>query len=336
MNDIYFSMYDLQLIPRACLNAQNSVQESVSRLAKTAGQLKQEVADFDKYARAAVQKIRKQIAETAALMTQLDQKIAAAQGKIQQELSHPQKPAFPEHATQNEINSIAAAYHAQVSAVDEKNAAIQKNNQRIREYVAHCKEAKAQLEKAVSDLRQLEISAQKETEALSATAKEALNQLMEAYGQSLSAPTAMDEFYSVFNRIVEAAEKLYGEEPRSIRQYSDIDKQFSVRNTHRHYAPSPAFAPLSGEAQETDPISAPPAEDSCPEEEELVVKEKDADAFLRTIRGANRVRMPSAHLHKLGGKAFTAKMAEAGYTNIIQPDGSLIDRNGMIHWEKKG
>ncbi len=64
------------------------------------------------------------------------------------------------------------------------------------------------------------------------------------------------------------------------------------------------------------------------------VTEKNSDAFFRAIKGYKRVAMPSGNVRFLGGKSFNAKMADLGYERVTQSDGSVIDKNGMIHWEK--
>ena len=70
-------------------------------------------------------------------------------------------------------------------------------------------------------------------------------------------------------------------------------------------------------------------------EDELLITAKDKNAFFEAARGAIRIKMPSANLHRLGGKAFTAEMNDLGFFTVPQSDGSLIDLNGMIHWEKQ-
>ena len=44
--------------------------------------------------------------------------------------------------------------------------------------------------------------------------------------------------------------------------------------------------------------------------------------------------MPSGNIRFLGGKAFNAKMNELGYKLTAQADGTVIDKNRMVHWEK--
>lgn len=335
MNDIYFNMHDMRLIPEICCKAQNGVKDNIYCLGKIADQLTREIADFNEYSRRSLQNIRAHISSTLALADRVEQKILTAQGKIQRELPPPQKPSLPAKATQEEINSIAAAYHAQVSAVDEKNAAICQNNQLIREYVARCREVKVQLEKSIADLRQSELSARKDVESLTDIASVSLSHVLEAYGQGMATNEAICEFGCVFDKVVKAAEDLYESKPVNVMSYYYIDKQFAIKNAHKHFAGSATPGFLSAEAQETDPSYVPHAEEFNVSDEEVIIREKNAEAFLETARNSKRIRMPSANLHRLGGKAFTAKMVEMGYASIVQADGSLIDQNGMIHWEKR-
>ena len=64
------------------------------------------------------------------------------------------------------------------------------------------------------------------------------------------------------------------------------------------------------------------------------MREKSADAFWTAIEGASCFKMPSANLHRLGGKALLAELESLGYGLVKQKSGSVIDENGWMHWEK--
>ena len=134
MNDICFQMYNLQFVPEACIEAENSVKNSIGGLGELARKLEQEITDFSEHSRHAILNIQAYISEIKALIDKVDQKITSAQNKIQKELPPPQKPSIPEKATSRERDAIASAYHQQVSETDEKNAEIRRQNQRIDEY----------------------------------------------------------------------------------------------------------------------------------------------------------------------------------------------------------
>ena len=69
--------------------------------------------------------------------------------------------------------------------------------------------------------------------------------------------------------------------------------------------------------------------------EEVLIKERQQTAFFNKIVGLNKIKMPGANLHKLGGKAFLSKMQDMGWMLQYSSSGSMIADDGMIHWKKE-
>ncbi|MBQ8408362.1 MAG: hypothetical protein IJY39_05800 [Clostridia bacterium] len=328
MNDVCFELFNLRLIPDACIESENSVKESLNGLGEVTCKLERELSSFNEVARRAAEALRAYISEVRSLLGAVDQKCSAAQGKKQQELPPPPKPSIPSDATPAQKNAIASAYRENVRATEEKNASIRRENQRIDEYCSRCNGAKQELERLISDLHQLQASLTSETEAVAAEAHEHYARARDTVNQSGRINVAMSEFYYAFDQILQTAQRLCEMNARSVRGYSYIDRLFTVKNTHSHLSSPVAFDFDAAPRRETEPEEAET-------DTELLIKTKDSEAFLEMAQGVTRIRMPSANLHKLGGKAFTAKMNALGFSTVAQADGSLIDLNGMIHWEKQ-
>jgi hypothetical protein len=122
------------------------------------------------------------------------------------------------------------------------------------------------------------------------------------------------------------AEAIYNMKPVDIRGYSYIDRQFEVRNRR-------ATASHVG-GVDFRPYSAVTENGKKALGKQNVIREKEASAFFDVINGSQRIKMPSANLHRLGGKSFISKMNDMGYTMSAHADGSFVDADGMIVWEK--
>jgi DNA repair exonuclease SbcCD ATPase subunit len=336
MNDICFYSSNLRLIPDACTDAENSVKESLYGLGEVTCKLEQELSSFSEYSRRAILNIRGDIAEVRALIREVDQKYSAAQSQKQRQLPLPSKPSIPSNATPEQRNAMESDYREQVSAAEEKNADIRERNQRIDEYCSRCNGAKQELEAMIADLHQLESGLRSETEAVVAEVDALFRKAQSTANQSGRINTAMSEFYSVFDQLLQVAQTLCTMQASDVQGYSYVDRLFAVKNTHDHHTTSalPDFSSAIARDAESDVVNQ--VEHSRPTAEaELLINTKDKAAFFEAAQGSNRIKMPSANLHKLGGKAFTAEMNALGFYTVSQEDGSLIDLNGMIHWEKQ-
>ena len=113
---------------------------------------------------------------------------------------------------------------------------------------------------------------------------------------------------------------------------SMIDRQFVVKNNHVRTGGGFSFE-FSGLNSVETQLKKEKVKKTT--DEELLVKERDEEAFFDTITNVFKFKMPSSNLHRLGGKKFISKMQLLGYELVVFEDGSTIDNSGMLHWERK-
>lgn len=333
MSDIRFDLNYMNTVLSDCYKTANEVSDSIYGFEKIAQKMESELSSFSGEGIKAIRSIQAKIYEIRDLMGEVDRKISNAEKQRKKEIDPPSKPSVPSNATPEQRNAIVSAYHDKVSWVDSQNAKIRAQNQHIDEYTKKCNEAKNKLENVISNLHQLEASIKSEIELAVSRVHEFMGQANGIKNQGARINSAMGEFSYAFKQAYEAAEKLYMLEPTSISSYSFVDKQFEIRNTHTHILGSGGFSfNFSNEQAEEKTVKKEKATATI---DELLIKDKDEASFFENIEGVKRIKMPSANLHRLGGKKFTAKMNERGYTLVTQEDGSTIDLNGMLHWEKK-
>ena len=331
MNDICFDIENMYFTLKDCLAAENRVKDNLYALQTFVQKLKQEIPTFSEYGNRVLRDIQEDIGEVTDLIRQVDQKIADAQSQKQQELPPPAKPSIPADAKPEQKQAIESAYRSEARKVEEQNRQIQQKNQRIEAYIPKCSAAKSELEAILSNLHQLEVAAKDETTQTASSAKEAFRRAQEAANQDSSINSAMRQFNEVFDLLYQSAQALCQMESHSLRSYSYMDKQFVIRNTHSHISQGGGFSVPSRSSSSARSGST----HATAEDEELCIRDRDSEAFFAKAEGAFRIRMPSANLHKLGGKSFAARMETSGYRLVTQDDGATIDANGMLHWEKQ-
>lgn len=326
MNDIRFDMTYLQLTWDTCVQAETKVEESVQGFAAVAQKMDNELASFQADAQKAAGKIRDAIRQVNGRIRSLSQKSDAALAGKQEPLRQPPQPSIPENATAEQKNAIAARYREEVRRIEKKNKEIRQKNEQIDTYCANCANASQELEQIISRLQQLEVARKQEAD----TAVEVVHNFQyhsrDILAQGDRVNTAMKQFTRAFYRAYEDAQKLFLLEPRKLRSTLYTDKLFEIRNTHSH-APAGQGASLGNRPGRRREI--------CTEEsDELLLRDRDGDSFLQKAAQVNRIKMPSANLHRLGSQAFCQEMEQLGYRMVTQSDGAAIDANGMIHWER--
>lgn len=332
MNDICFDINSLRLVPEACLHAEKGIRQSLGGLGEVTRKLEEELSSFTEYGKRAMGRIRAHMSEIGALMGTVDQRIAAAQSKKQRELPPPLKPSVPSDATPARRDEMESAYSERARAVEEQNARIRLENQRIDEYCTRCNGTKRELEELIAALRQLEESLRREIGATASVAHEHIGKAHGEMDQSGRINGAMSTFSGVFVQVLEDAQQLCLMNASPVRGYSYVDRLFVIRNTHSHRTVPSGV--IFGSLSERDAVPEATGDRLPDENAEILIRTKDRDAFLAAAQNAKRIRMPSANLHRLGGSAFMADMNALGFHTVEQADGSLIDPDGMIHWEK--
>ncbi|MBE6630222.1 MAG: hypothetical protein E7624_05160 [Ruminococcaceae bacterium] len=333
MNDVCFELNALSMIPSSCIEAENKIQESIRALDEITCKTETEIADFIAHENNIIASIQNSISNVAGLIATADKKSIDAQNQKCQTLPPPAKPLIPSNASQNDKEAISNAYQKQAAQIEEQNARICEKNHRIDNYVSQCAAAKSELEDILSKLYQLEASVRSEMETTTARTREFLSTLHNFSNSNKKVNATMSEFCFVFDHLYETAQELYMMRPSNLREYSYVTRLFQIKNTHHHNATSSAFFGKS--VNDANAVSANSSESFDSACDEVLLKERDEASFFEKAEAITRFRMPSANLHKLGGKTFLAKMSDKGFVTVPQPDGATIDVNGMIHWEKK-
>ena len=333
MNDIGFNVDYMSVVLSDCISASNEVRECTYGFSKVAGHVDSELSSFNSEARKAVTRIQAHISEIRDLIRDLDGKISKAESKRQKELNPPPKPSVPSNATPEQKNAIMSSYHSKVSQVEAQNAQIRKQNERIDSYISKCNEAKSKLEDLISHLHSVESTMKSEIELTVSRVHEFTGQVLGISNGCSRVCSAMSEFGTVFEKVCDDARSIYNMEPTGISSYVYMDRQFVIKNTHAHLVGSGGgvfnFSGHHSESKEEKTSKKDAQRDGEP-----LIKEKDEASFFEALAGADKIKMPSSNLHKLGGKKFMAKMNQMGYTLALQEDGAAIDSNGMLHWEK--
>ena len=145
----------------------------------------------------------------------------------------------------------------------------------------------------------------------------------------------MGTFSTVCSRVLDDATQICLMEYTRIHGYSYVDRLFNIKNTHYHHAaPSGLFVRVSRERYAAPTMIGNSSFVPSDEDGELLIRIKDRNLFLEKAKDAKRVKMPSSILHRLGGGDFMADMNALGFHTVLGEYGSLIDSDGMIHWEK--
>lgn len=328
MSDIRFNLESFGSILRGCEQAQKDVEERTRRFFSIRNKIEKEVALFCNYGTKAEGELQKQLSETERLISTMNSKKESAISKKIQEIKRPTMPSISSTATTEQRDAIMSSYHDKVSQVDAQNAAIRKQNQRIDEYISRCVAAKNNLEAITIHLRQQIFTLKNNTKHIAFEAKESLERTIDVMNQSPKINHAMNTFYSALKQTYQSADELNKMEAKSIKNVLYIDKLFVIKNDHH-------FSSTSNNFDFQNSYSQSIKKEKCDDlREEEFIKDRDDVSFFENIATASHIKMPSANLHKLGGKNFILKMNALGYTMVVQSNGTSIDENGIIHWKR--
>ena len=331
MSDICFDLSGFSFATDNASEARESIANCHHSFEKLSNKAQGEVSAFNTEGARTLHSIKDAILEVRDEISTIENKRSQAQGKKREEKPMPQRPSISSNATPEQRNSIESAYQSKVEAVQKENERIRKENERIDEYVKKCEEAISKLGEIIDKLHRLEERTRSAISHAVSTANEFSGKAfsINAYGSRVN--SAMGEFIAVFDRAYESAQRLYEMSPSRVEAYAFVDRQFTIKNTHVARVSAPTFVDFTSEDEEVKVKN----EVKAKVDEELLIRTRNEEEFFNAISGASRIKMPSANLHRLGGKGFIAKMNSYGYELALQPDGSSMDINGMIHWEKK-
>lgn len=334
MSDIRFDINYMSILINDSCQAENQVSQSVRGFEKIAQGVTRELSSFNAEGAKRLREVQARVYEIRDLKSDIDRKITKAQGQRKKEIQPPQRPSMPSNATPEQRNAIMSQYESVVSRVSSENAQIREYNRRIDKYVERCHSAKNRLEEVIAKLHQLEESLKGEINHTVSFVNGFLGKASSIANTGSTICSKTSEFRVALQYTYESAQRLYLMEPTSVKNLAFMDKQFVIKNTHEHMVVSSntGFSSFSS----VDTVRAEPEkkEITVATTGELLVKDRDEASFLEKIKGVKMVKMPSGNLHKLGGKRFISKMNSLGYTLVTQADGSAIDINGMLHWEK--
>lgn len=332
MNDICFDLNGIYLATNTCSEALNDMQSCVFDAYKlSVERMETEMTALSQHYTSEINDIKSKISVVHAQLSHVAEKRRNAEAQKQREIERPPKPAVPDNASPQASNKIMQNYHNKVGEVDAQNHAIRAKNQRISEYCSKCNDAEKKLEFVLAELRRLEERAQQEKAHALSRAKELANHAKEEVSKGEQTLEAMNAFGLALDKVYQAASNIAEMQASAIRHDGYIDKLFVLRNRHSHNSGGHVSFSLS---KNTDPSPAYTKSDTDPSNE-ILIKSCDTEELFEAVRDVYRFRIPCANLHKLGGQAFVAQMETRNFFIKLQPDGTRIDINGMIHWEKK-
>lgn len=332
MNNVCFDLNEIYWATKTCTETLSAMSPCVFEACKMGDdRLSIEITELSRQYTSAINNIKSEIYVVSAQIEHVAEQRNCAEAQRQKEIEHPPKPSIPDNASPETCNQIMRAYHNRVSEIDAQNHAICVRNREISEYCYKCDDAKKKLEGILTELRRLEERAQKEREHILSQVQNAANHVKEEVSQGRRTVAAFNAFAVALDEVYRAAQNIAEMKASSVKHNVYVDKRFVLQNRHFHNSSVHVSFSLG---EKIAASSATAHFDDDPAEERLI-KCSDQDAFTDLVRNAYRFRIPCANLHKLGGQTFIEMMELQGFFIKLQPDGSKIDMDGMIHWEKK-
>lgn len=334
MTDAKFDLSGIEFVAKTTREIEITVSNCTHDFDKVCSTLNSEYSSFQSDKSRAESEVQSKISYIRQMINEIEREKQSAQQKKQKEKSYPEKPSIPDKATDQQKQAIIASYREQARKVDMENERIQKENQAIDAYCARCEDAIARLNEIIGKMTPYIERIKKEGSHVSSVVEDFRMKIYGTKNSNQRVASAMGTFNSVLSRAHEAAQRIVLMTPHSVSGYYDINRQFTIKNKHNHVA-SPSIFSSSGASTGGNINLGSYASSSTMVDNSDVINEKDVDAFFELINGRSTVSMPSGNVRKLGGKKFTDKMKELGYETVIQDNGAIIDKNGIVHWEKK-
>ena len=337
MNNVCFDFRKMRAVYDNCIQAQNKLSESVSGLSDLSNSLEAEISAFNGEGGKTISQIAGKIHSVTLIINEVESKKTSAISKKQEELPQPTKPAIPAKATAEERNAIINAYYENLRQVEVKNANIRKENARLDSYVSKCNTIISNLKDILFRLKQIQMQVKNEISCAISNANEQLVRVKESCKSFNSLEKNMQLFNHAFESTLDDADTLVSLRPASIKSNYYINR-LDIKNRHGRTASassSVSARTLFTDFSEEERAENPDAPITPLTNEEVLIKERQQTAFFNKIVGLNKIKMPGANLHKLGGKAFLSKMQDMGWMLQYSSSGSMIADDGMIHWEKE-
>lgn len=334
MYDVQFNLNSMQILLKDCLTTENTLKESANGLCELSNGIRSEILSFDSESHREISEIDNKIATVKSMIDNAETKKASAKSMIKQELPTPPPPSIPANATAEEQRAIVNAHQKKVRQVEIANFQIRSDNARIDTFTRECDSTIAKLKEIISRLHEIKFSIEKER----------LHVLSEAKGYTYKIPDdirslklvqeAMKQFFSSYNSTLEDAVAIATLTPSKIEPYYYADKQFEIKNQHGRVFGS-YVASFRNSSETTSTSSSTSTLDTLSADDEILINDREEFSFFDKAKNVSKIKMPSANLHKLGGKAFIAKMKARGFSLQTLSNGNVIDDSGMMHWEKQ-
>lgn len=329
MNDVKFDLNGIQFAEKTTREVESKISDCVYDFEKVCSRIDEQYTTFQSEKTKSENKIHDRISQVQNMITAVERQKSEALQKKQKELSPPQPASIPQNCSQEQRQSIMSKNREEARHVEEKNAEIRKKNREIDEYAYKCDGVIAKLKEIITEMKPLEDHVKKESTRVDGVIKDFRSKAYETKNSNRHTVSTMKTFNYAMSRAYEYAQRIELLNPRAISTRYDTYRQYNIKNTHTHVASASVFS--SGTSKHFSSSNVNTTSNSDVDE---VVTERDMTSFFAQINGKSKVNMPSANIRRLGGKKFTDKMEEMGYVLIHNDDGSIIDKNGIVHWEK--
>lgn len=336
MNDINFDLSYIDFLRKSAHEVEGNTRECAYSYEKLCGTVESEHSLFQAECQKEMRKVQNGIIKLQQEIREIEHKKQDALSKKQKEEKIPSPPSIPSNCTEEQRNAVMSRYRQAVSQIEQKNAQIRKKNNEIDAYAKRCDEAISKIQEILEKLKALDDHIKKESEKIRARVQELSFKAFDVKRDNQAVATAAASFNYALSRAYEMAERIELLSTYSNVSSYDIARQYTIKNSHSHIASPTVFSSFSNStsANVSSSTYSAPTSQTSQSSGEITVNEKNETAFFSAISGHSKIAMKSANIRHLGGKAFNAKMNSLGYTLITQPNGSIIDKNGMIHWEK--
>ena len=335
MNDVKFDLNSVYFLEKPARELESGISDYAYEFDKLYSRNEEERSGFTEHLASSKKQVGDMIARLRRNLFEIEERKREANEKKQNEIPPVTPPTVPQGSADEQRKSINEAYESRVREVDEANARIREQNEKIDAYTAACDEAASKTEEIITKLKDIDEEIGKVGEDVISTMAELSASAYNQKSKNRSTASASAIFTYAISQTYEAAlaiESMHAHSPRGV---SDIAGQFVIKNTHTHER---AFS-RSHSTQDIGriEITTDTKNDIMPDEsssEKITVSERNADDFFRRIEGKRIIEMPSANIRFLGGRAFKTKMEALGYKLTENGDGAVIDKNRMIRWEK--
>ena len=334
MIDAKFDLSGIEFVGKSTREIETTISNCAYDFEKVCSTLNSEYSAFQSDKSRAESGVQNKINQVSQIISQVESDKKSALQQKQKEKSYPPKPSIPSNASNEEKQSIVSSYQDRVRKIDIENQQIRKENQKIDEYAHRCDVAISQLKEIVEKMRPFIARIKTVGSHVTTVVEDFRMKIYETKNSNKIVVSSVKTFNTALSRAHDAAQKIVLLEPRRVSGYYDVDKQFTIKNNHNHSA-SPSIYSFSGVSSGGNIQSGSYATSSATVDTSDIINEKDVDAFFDMIEGKDEVSMPSSNIRKLGGRKFTDKMKLLGYETVIQDNGAIIDKNGIVHWEKK-